>query len=161
MNLTKMNISIKVNIYGITKQLYVGGALQMSQKIFITEPDKNKLLEIINKNEDIANKQNLKHLEAEVNRADVISTKQLPGDVITMNTKVIILIGDSEEEISLVYPSDADISKNKISILSPIGTAILGYSEGSIIEWIVPNGTVQIEVKKVLFQPEDQGIYGE
>ncbi|MBW9156928.1 nucleoside diphosphate kinase regulator [Clostridium sp. FP2] len=131
----------------------------MSRKIFITESDKHKLLEIINKYEDSKNKQNLKDLEAEINRADVTSHEQMPSDVITMNTKVILLVGDTEEEINLVYPSEADISKNKISVLSPIGTAILGYCEGSIIEWKVPDGTVQIEVKKVLFQPEAQEHY--
>ncbi|MBZ9633661.1 nucleoside diphosphate kinase regulator [Clostridium sp. FP1] len=131
----------------------------MSRKIFITKSDKHKLLEIINKYEDLKNKQNLKDLEAELNRADVTSPEQLPSDVITMNTKVILLVGDTEEEINLVYPSEADISKNKISVLSPIGTAILGYCEGSIIEWEVPDGTVQIEVKKVLFQPEAQELY--
>ncbi|GCD12150.1 nucleoside diphosphate kinase regulator [Clostridium tagluense] len=131
----------------------------MSRKIFITKSDKHKLLEIINKYEDSKNKQNLKDLEAEINRADVTSPEQLPSDVITMNTKVILLVGDTEEEINLVYPSEADISKNKISVLSPIGTAILGYCEGSIIEWKVPDGTVQIEVKKVLFQPEAQELY--
>jgi len=127
----------------------------MSRKIFITESDKYQLLEIINKNEYLKNNQNLKELEAEINRANVTSPEQLPKDVITMNTKVILLVGDSIEEISLVYPNEADISENKVSVLSPIGTAILGYSEGSIIEWKVPNGTVKIEVKKVLFQPED------
>ncbi|MBU3142832.1 nucleoside diphosphate kinase regulator [Clostridium sp. CF012] len=131
----------------------------MSRKIFITKSDKDKLLGIISKYEDLKNKQNLKDLEAEINRADVTSPEQLPRDVITMNTKVSLLIGDTEEEFSLVYPSEADISENKISVLSPIGTAILGYCEGSIIEWKVPNGTVQIEVKKVLFQPEAQDSY--
>ncbi|MCB8814931.1 GreA/GreB family elongation factor [Desulfosporosinus shakirovi] len=134
----------------------------MSRKILITKSDKHKLLEIIDKEakyEDIKFNQSLKDLEAEVNRADVTSLEQLPSDIITMNTKVILLVGDTEEEFSLVYPSEANISQNKISILSPIGTAILGYCEGSIIEWKVPNGTVQIEVKKVLFQPEARGFY--
>lgn len=131
----------------------------MSRKIYITNSDKNKLLEIINKYEDLKNRQNIKDLEAEINRADVTSPEQVPSNVITMNTKVILLIGDTEEELSLVYPSEADISNNKISVLSPVGTAILGYSEGSIIEWKVPNGIVQIEVKKILFQPEAQKLY--
>ena len=134
----------------------------MSKKIFITKSDKHKLLEIIDKEakyEDLKTNQYLKALEAEINRADVTSLEQLPSNIITMNAKVILLVGDTEEEISLVYPSEADISENKISVLSPIGTAILGYCEGSIIEWKVPNGTVQIKVKKVLFQPEALGFY--
>lgn len=131
----------------------------MSRKIYITNSDKNKLLEVINKYEDLNNRQNIKSLEAEINRADVTNPEEVPGNVITMNTKVLLLIGDSEEEFTLVYPTESDISNNKISILSPVGTAILGYSEGSIIEWEVPNGVVQIEVKKILFQPESQKLY--
>ncbi|MBU3128011.1 hypothetical protein [Clostridium tagluense] len=71
----------------------------MSRKIFITKSDKHKLLETINKYEDLKNKQNLKDLEAEINRADVTSHEQMPSDVITMNTKVILLVGGTEEEI--------------------------------------------------------------
>lgn len=133
----------------------------MSRKIFMTQSDKDKLLKIVNKakHEDLNANINLKDLEAEINRANVVSIEDLPDNVITMNTKVLLLIDDSEEEFTLVYPDEADISENKISILSPIGTAILGYSEGSIIEWKVPSGTAQIEVKKVLFQPEALGLY--
>ena len=131
----------------------------MSRKIYITSLDKNRLLEVISKHEYINNRQNIKDLEAEINRADVTNPEEVPVNVITMNTKVLLLIGDTEEVISLVYPNESDISNNKVSILSPIGTAILGYSEGSIIEWKVPNGITQIEVKKILFQPEAQKLY--
>jgi regulator of nucleoside diphosphate kinase len=133
----------------------------MCRKIFITKSDKDKLLKLIYKAryENVKNNLHLEDLEAEINRADVTSAEVLPGDVITMNTKAILLIGDDEEEITLVYPSEADISQNKISVLSPIGTAILGYREGSIVDWKVPNGIVQIEVKKIIFQPEAHGFY--
>lgn len=133
----------------------------MSRKIYITESDKDKLLKIISKvqHEDLIDYQKLKDLEAEIKRADVTSISELPGNVITMNSKAILLIEGEEEEVTLVYPSEADILESKISVLSPIGTAILGYSEGDTIEWKVPNGSVQIEVKKVLFQPESLGLY--
>jgi regulator of nucleoside diphosphate kinase len=133
----------------------------MSRKIYITESDKDKLLKLINKGkyEEFKNNINLKELEAEINRAEVTSVDNLPEDVITMNTKVLLLIDGTEEDLTLVYPSEADMLENKVSVLSPIGTAILGYSEGSIIEWKVPNGTSKIEVKKVLFQPEALGLY--
>lgn len=133
----------------------------MSRKIFITESDKDKLLKIINKAtcEDLNDNLNLKDLEAEINRANITSIDELPNNVITMNTTAVLLIEGDEEEYTLVYPSEADISKNRISVLSPIGTAILGYSEGDIVKWQVPNGTVDIEIKKVLFQPEASGNY--
>ena len=133
----------------------------MSRKIFITESDKDKLLKIINKaqHEDFNDNVNLKDLEAEITRANVTSIDELPNNVITMNSTAILLIEGDEEEYTLVYPSEADISKNKISVLSPIGTAILGYSEGDIVKWEVPKGTVDINIKKVLFQPEASGNY--
>lgn len=133
----------------------------MSRRIFITKSDKDKLLELINKAkfENCKENLNLKNLETEINRATVTSIEDLPSNVITMNSKVILLVDDLEEEVTLVYPSEADISKKRVSVLSPIGTAIIGYSEGSVIEWKVPNGTVEIEVKKVLFQPESLGLY--
>jgi len=133
----------------------------MSRKIYITETDKHKLLKIIDKTkyDQPKNKEILNELEKEINRAVVIAPDQLPGDVISMNSKVLLAFGDEEEEYTLVYPEDADISQNRISVLSPIGTAILGYSEGSVIEWKVPDGIVKITVKKILFQPEASGRY--
>lgn len=133
----------------------------MSRKIFITESDKVKLLKIINKAkyENLDNNLHLKDLEAEIEKAAVTSIEELPGNVITMNTKAVLLIDDTEEEVTLVYPNEADILEGKISVLSPIGTAILGYGEGDVIEWAVPNGTAHIQVKKVLFQPEALGLY--
>ena len=133
----------------------------MSRQIFITQSDKDRLLELIYKAkyEDLKDNLNLQELETEINRAVVTSVEQLPANVITMNTKVILLMEDAEEEFTLVYPNEADILQNKISVLSPIGTAILGYSEGSVIGWKVPDGIVLIEVKKVLFQPEALGLY--
>ena len=133
----------------------------MSRQIFITQSDKDRLLELIYKAkyEDLKDNLNLQELETEINRAVVTSVEQLPANVITMNTKVILLMEDAEEEFTLVYQNEADILQNKISVLSPIGTAILGYSEGSVIGWKVPDGIVLIEVKKVLFQPEALGLY--
>ncbi|MDF2878274.1 MAG: hypothetical protein K0S30_1370 [Clostridia bacterium] len=135
--------------------------LAMSRKIFITQSDKDKLLDIIYKTkyEDLKDNLELKDLETEISRATVTSVGQLPGNVITMNTQVVLLIEGIEEEFTLVYPSEADILQNKISVLSPIGTAILGYCEGNVIEWNVPDGIVLIKVKKVLFQPEALGFY--
>lgn len=129
----------------------------MSKEIFITQSDKDKLLEIIDKDYSYNNygtSLNLKVLETEIRRANVISNIKLPDNVITMNTRVVLLIDDVEEELTLVFPDETDIKNNKISVLSPIGTAILGYREGSSLEWNVPNGTVQIKVIRVTHLPK-------
>jgi len=96
-------------------------------------------------------------LNREIEKAKVVDIKQLPGDVITMNSKILIQLGENEEEVTLVYPQEADLIENKISVLSPIGTAILGYREGDTVEWTVPSGVMEVKVKKILYQPEAAG----
>lgn len=133
----------------------------MSQQIYITQSDMEKLRKIIEKAKYIEKKANhyLRDLETELAKATVKSYDHIPPNVITMNSKVTLIIEGAEEDVTLVYPEDADSRKNRISVLSPIGTAILGLSEGNIIEWNIPSGSTQIMVKKVLFQPEAEGIY--
>jgi regulator of nucleoside diphosphate kinase len=67
------------------------------------------------------------------------------------------LDSDETEEYELVYPADADMAHNRISVLAPIGTAILGYRLGDVIEWPVPAGLRRIRVEEVLYQPERAG----
>ena len=76
-----------------------------------------------------------------------------------MNSKAVIAVEEDEFEISLVYPWEADPKKEKISVLSPVGTAILGYKEGDCIQWEIPSGPAVIRIKKMIYQPEKEGIY--
>ena len=126
--------------------------LRMSQEIYIIKSDKEKLLQIINKaiSQELKSEASLKELETEINRAKVIEQEELSYRFIKMNSKVIMTVDQDEEELTLVYPNEADIKKNKISILSPIGTAILGYKEGSSVEWKVPNGIVHIHIHNII-----------
>jgi len=98
-------------------------------------------------------------LEAELGRARVIPTDEVPADVVTMNSVVRLRDLDSNEmEVyELVYPTDADMALNRISILAPVGTAILGYRLGDAIEWPVPAGLRRLRVEEVLYQPERAG----
>jgi len=123
----------------------------MSQELYILEKDKIRLLEIIDKTafQKIRTNVNLKELEAEINKARVIDQDDVSHTFIKMNSKVTMTVDQEEEELTLVYPEQADVKNNKISILSPIGTAILGYSTGSCIEWKVPSGTVQIKIQDI------------
>lgn len=127
----------------------------MLRKIYITEPDKQKLQKLIDAQaHDDVNKKYIVELEAELTRAETVSTGKIPGNVITMNSKVLLSVDGVEEEVSLVYPDEADVAKSRISVLSPVGTAILGYAEGDTLEWNVPDGIIKVEVIKVLYQPE-------
>jgi len=76
-----------------------------------------------------------------------------------MNSKVRLRdVGRQEEMVYwLVFPGNADPDQNKISILAPIGTALLGYRVGDIIEWKVPAGVTKLKVEEILYQPEATG----
>jgi regulator of nucleoside diphosphate kinase len=99
-------------------------------------------------------------LEGELKRARVVPQSVMPPEVITMNSVVRLLDLDSDEteEYELVYPADADMAHNRISVLAPIGTAILGYRLGDVIEWPVPAGLRRLRVEEVLYQPERAGV---
>lgn len=73
-----------------------------------------------------------------------------------MNTRLRFLDLDdgSQTEVTLVFPAQANIDEGKISVLSPIGTALLGYAKGDKIEWMVPAGARRIQIEDILYQPE-------
>lgn len=120
-------------------------------KIFITEIDKARLLSLIDDiiSSDIDGKDYVKKLEGELMIAQIVGQNQLPDDVVSMNATVLLRIDDVQETVTLVYPEDADVSDNKISVLSPIGTAILGCRKGDIYEWEVNGQISHIEIVDV------------
>ena len=133
------------------------------RKIYITDYDLkrlNKLLEADYKI-DIRDKKYLMELENELQQAEVVASKKIPKKVITMNSKVCLKDLDSGKEMvySLVFPGQADITQNKISILSPLGTALIGYRSGDIIKWKAPSGVRRLRVEKIVYQPEAAGDY--
>ena len=133
----------------------------MSTDIYITNIDRDrikKILEKMSENSQAPDK-SVDKLEGELSRAVVVDSQQVPRDVITMNSKALLQLNDENIEVSLVYPDDADLSAMKLSIFSPIGTAILGYKEGNTVDWEVPSGTSKIHIKKILYQPEAAGDY--
>jgi len=108
-----------------------------------------------------ANQVNLDLLEKELYRAVLVDPPNIPRDVITMNSKVIITDTESGEKTTytLVFPSAANISENKLSIMAPLGMALLGYRTGDIIEWPVPSGVRKLKVDEIIYQPEAAGDY--
>jgi regulator of nucleoside diphosphate kinase len=55
---------------------------------------------------------------------------------------------------TLVFPSEADLVQGRLSVLAPVGTALLGFRSGDVVEWPVPGGVRRLQIEKVLFQPE-------
>lgn len=133
----------------------------MSRQIFVTKGDEKKLQKLIDEAIEFnqGNSLYLKDLKQELNRAKLISSEKVPPDVITMNSKVKLRDLDSKEEMiyTLVYPADAELLEDKISILAPVGTAILGYRVGDVVDWKVPGGSVRLGVEAILYQPEAAG----
>jgi regulator of nucleoside diphosphate kinase len=95
-------------------------------------------------------------LRAELTRAEIVPPDNTPPDVITMNSRAEILDMDSGEsmELTVVFPRDTDVEQGKISVLAPLGTAMLGQRVGDEFEWPVPYGTRRLKVLSLVFQPE-------
>ncbi|HEY0877323.1 MAG TPA: nucleoside diphosphate kinase regulator [Zeimonas sp.] len=94
--------------------------------------------------------------------ADTVPPRQVPGDVVTMYTRVTVvdLADGARRTLTLCYPEDADASAGFVSVLSPIGTALLGLRVGEETEWTTPTGAVQrLRIAELLFQPEASGDY--
>ena len=101
-------------------------------------------------------------LEAELSRAEVVDPKEIPSTVVTMNSTVKFEIVSTSKDfyLTLVYPKDVDANGGTISVLAPVGSALLGLSQGDEIEWPKPGGGVlQVRIKEVTYQPERSGEY--
>ena len=101
-------------------------------------------------------------LAAELDRAQVIDPKEMPADVVTMNSRVRFAVEPSgkQYELTLVYPKGIDGTAGKISILAPVGSALLGLSVGQEIEWPAPGGNIiRVRIIDILCQPERAGDF--
>jgi regulator of nucleoside diphosphate kinase len=129
-----------------------------NQNIIMTAGDHAKLKHVIACAGKLSERARgeLKALQSELERAQIVAAEELPADVITLNSRAELLDLDTGErmEFTLVFPSDASIDDCKISVTAPLGTAMLGYREGDEFEWPVPCGLRRLKVTHVHFQPE-------
>ena len=104
----------------------------------------------------------LERLDAELARANVVEPTEVSGDVVTMNTRVRFEdeLSGTTREITLVYPEEADADAGRVSVLSPVGSALLGLRVGQSIDWLAAKGRrMRYRVVAVSFQPEAAGRY--
>lgn len=131
--------------------------------IFISKFDLGRLKELLEVGITLKerDREYLQSLRNELERAHIVEPAALPDDVVTMNSRVRLKDMEPAEEknYSLVFPSEADMTQNKISILAPIGTAILGYRAGETVDWLVPAGRRTVRIQEILYQPEAAGRY--
>lgn len=139
------------------------GMILRKRQIYVTDFDLQRLQELIEEREGFPTRDDryLEELSEELLRAEIVSPQEIPPEVITMNSRVRLLDMDtkSEQEYTLVFPGDADIDTGRISVLAPIGMAMIGYRAGDTITWKVPGGTKRLKVRKILYQPEAAGDF--
>lgn len=126
-------------------------------KIIMTSQDLDRLEALLDTlPEDSPGKDDL---QKELDRAEVVPPQQIPDDVVTMNSKVLFSVDSGGEFcLTLVYPKDIDGSADRISVLAPVGSALLGLSTGERIEWPRPGGgMMKLQIKELVYQPEREG----
>ncbi|TNV16813.1 nucleoside diphosphate kinase regulator [Buttiauxella sp. B2] len=101
-------------------------------------------------------------LNAELDRAEMRKPADIPADVVTMNSRVKFRdLASKEEHVrTLVYPVNLTDSDNQLSVMAPVGAALLGLRVGAVINWALPNGNqTHLEVLELQYQPEAAGEY--
>jgi len=139
------------------------GVAMEERKIYVTEFDRTRLVNLLNVigawNEK--DKDYLTRLENELEQVQVVSPQAIPGNVVTMNSQARVRDLDSSEEMvfTLVFPAEADYILGRLSVLAPIGTALLGYRVGDTVEFEVPAGVRRLKIEQIIYQPEAAGDY--
>jgi regulator of nucleoside diphosphate kinase len=119
--------------------------------IIITREDYSKLRLLVTTALHSNSSAPLRKLREELDRAAVVDSTAMPAGVVTMESTVEFEdLGTGElEEYTLTFPERADVEKRRLSILAPIGTALIGYRAGDLVEWSTPGGVRQLKIRRV------------
>lgn len=125
--------------------------MKSQEHLILNQADFHKLLALING----SSSETLDLLVEELSRASVVPDSELPPDVVAMNSKVnfVDLESGKKSEVVLVFPHETNIDEGKISVLTPVGSALIGLREGQEIEWPFPNGKVK-RLKVISVKPQ-------
>jgi regulator of nucleoside diphosphate kinase len=131
----------------------------MRRTIHITQEDLQRLRQLVDGLKEKSGNEslNITALEEELDRAHIVEAEEIRPDVVTLNSHVRVCDLDTDKvmEYEVVYPNTRPYSlADPLSVLAPLGTALLGYRAGDIIEWQVPKGKRRLKVVEVLYQPE-------
>lgn len=130
--------------------------------IYITEFDFDRLYGLVESADpNIRDKTHLLQLKEELEQGEVIEPVDIPNDVITMNSKFRGLDQEhgTQSDYTLVFPHQADFSKNRISILAPMGVALIGSKVGDTVAWKTQSGQKRFKILEILYQPEASGDF--
>ena len=131
-----------------------------TENIVVTIRDMERLLGLIDSTGDERSQAAVEALESELSRAQVVDPQDVPPDVVTMNSRVVYRDEERQvtREVTLCYPRDARMGEGRVSVLAPIGAALLGLRVGQGIDWELPGGgRTRLSVVAVPYQPESQG----
>lgn len=129
-------------------------------RIQVTDADYQRLSALIDARLDTRDHEAAEALAEELERAEVVPAERISSDVVTMNSRVVFEDRQTGErrEVSLVYPQESDVGRARVSVLAPIGTALLGLAVGQTIEWPLPGGQLKrLRIVEVVYQPEEAG----
>jgi regulator of nucleoside diphosphate kinase len=137
-------------------------AARSLNQLIISRHDKDRLIRLLGSIEPTSEvREELEDLTRELLRSDEVGTEEVPPDVVTMNSRVRVTDVDSGSThvYTIVFPGDADFEKGKISILAPLGTALLGYRVGDVVDWHMPRGDRRLRIEEIIYQPEAAGDF--
>ncbi|HRA88594.1 MAG TPA: GreA/GreB family elongation factor [Planctomycetaceae bacterium] len=133
-----------------------------TKTITITELDRQRIERLLVEFDARAAKpdEHLEWFRKKFEQATIVSQEEVPADVVTMNSTVNLYDMDFDvtESYTLVYPVNADIFENRVSVLNPLGMAILGHRPGDVARWKNAHGEHQLELRELVFQPEREGV---
>lgn len=135
----------------------------MVHEVFVSRIDLARLQQLIDKarRESDIDADYLDQLEAKLERAELVESRAVPADIVTMNSRVQLRDEQdgSSHTFTLVFPENADPAQDRISVLAPLGAALLGARVGEPVVWRVPSGEKCMRVEQILYQPEAAGDY--
>jgi len=124
-----------------------------NRPIIVTDSDERKLRELLSRQSEqsLRDQAHLLELHSELERAVILQAQELPADVITMHSQVRVLDLERRRrnDYTLVFPHESDVSAKRISVLAPLGTALLGFRKGDDLEWMMPGGVRRLRVEHV------------
>ena len=135
---------------------------RLKHDLLINIYDKKRILHLLRSGDaSSAAREELDDLTCELQRGTEVRPQEVPPDVVTMNSSVRVsdLATSKSDLFTIVFPSDANYEEGKISILAPLGTALLGYRVGDVVNWHVPRGVRQLRIDEIVYQPERAGDY--
>jgi len=122
------------------------GSLVLEKKEYVFL---KRLLNVSGYYKDQNTKDTLKKLSTEISSARIIDNEDMPVDVIRLHSTVSVTYGNRQMEFQLVVPTERDIAANKISVLSPMGAAVIGYAKGDVVSWNFSNGAKELTITHV------------